>query len=81
MTDMNYAQRWRETGILAAATVAVAAIAILLFLSFAGSSEAEGYPTGFVLAATILPFLLVFLVFWAVRRQERIDRRYGLFED
>ena len=81
MTDMNYAQRWRETGILAAATVAVAAIAILLFLSFAGSGEAEGYPTGFVLAATILPFLLVFLVFWAVRRQESIDRRYGLFED
>jgi len=81
MADTNYAQRWRETGILAAATVAVAIIAILLFLSFTGSGEAEGYPTGFVLAATILPFLLVIVVFWAVRRQEAIDRRHGLFED
>jgi uncharacterized sodium:solute symporter family permease YidK len=81
MADTNYAQRWRETGILAAATIAVAVIGILLFLSFAGSGDAEGYPTGFVLAATILPFLLVAVVFWSVRRQESIDRRYGLFED
>ncbi|MCB1496683.1 MAG: hypothetical protein KDJ86_12915 [Bauldia sp.] len=81
MADADYTQRWRETAILAASTVAVATVVILLFLGFVGSGDAEGYPTGFVLAATILPFLLVAVVFWSVRRQDVIDRRHGLFED
>ncbi len=81
MADTNYAQRWRETRILAAATIAAVIIVILLFLALADPADAEGYPAGFVLAATGLPFVLAVIVFWSVRRQEIIDRRHGLFED
>jgi putative solute:sodium symporter small subunit len=81
MVDANQTQRWRETGILAALTLAASAVVILLFLALAGPSAGGGYPLGFVLAATGLPFALAGIVFWFIRRQEIIDRRHGLFED
>jgi putative solute:sodium symporter small subunit len=82
MADVNQTERWRETGILAAITLGVSLVVILLFLAFAEpSGGASAYPTGFILAATGLPIVLVLIVFWFVRRQEVIDRRHGLFED
>jgi len=82
MADVNQTERWRETGILAAVTLGVSVVVILLFLAFAEpSGSAVAYPTGFVLAATGLPIVLVLIVFWFVGRQEIIDRRHGLFED
>jgi len=82
MADVNQTERWRETGILAAATLAVSVVVTLLFLAFAEPSGSAGaYPAGFVLAATGLPIVLVLIVFWFVSRQEVIDRRHGLFED
>jgi putative solute:sodium symporter small subunit len=82
MTDANQNQRWRETSILSAATLGASAIVVLLFLTIADTGAGvEGYPVGFVLAATGLPVVLVLIVFWFIRRQEIIDRRHGLFED
>lgn len=82
MSDANQTQRWRETGRLAAATLGASLIIILLLVALAGSgAAATGYPTGLVLAATALPFILVVVVFWFVRRQDMIDRRHGMFED
>jgi len=81
MADVNQTERWRETAILAAVTLGVSVVVILLFLALAEPSGAGAYPTGFVLAATGLPIVLVLIVFGFVSRQEVIDRRHGLFED
>ncbi|MEP0323381.1 hypothetical protein [Bauldia litoralis] len=81
MADAGYNPRWRETSILAGATMIAAIVVTLLFLALADPGNGDGFPAGFVLAATGLPFVLAGIVFWAVHRQEAIDRRHGLFED
>lgn len=66
---------------LAAAVLTAAAILILLFLALAAPGDNEGgFPTGFVLAGTGLPIVLIVLGYWFARRQDAIDRRHGLFE-
>ncbi len=80
MSDIEQTGRWRETARLSLAVLVVAAILVLFFASLVELPEHAGYPLGLVVAASGLPAALALLVFWLARRQERIDRRHGLYE-
>jgi putative solute:sodium symporter small subunit len=81
MSDIVETGRWGATARLALAAVVTLVIFVLFFLSLVESPAGAGYPLGLVLAATGLPVALTLLVFWFAGRQERIDRRHGLYED
>jgi putative solute:sodium symporter small subunit len=81
MSDIEQTGRWRATARLALAVVVTLVILVLFFVSLVEAPDQAGYPLGLVVAATGLPAAITLLVFWFARRQERIDRRHGLYED
>ena len=81
MSDIDQTQRWRDTARLTLAVVVVLVIVVLIFASLVEAPDRTGYPLGLVVAVTGLPVAITLLVFWFTRRQERIDRRHGLYED
>lgn len=81
MNEAERNERWRETARLALAVVAATIVLVLFFLSLVEAADAPGYPLGYVVAVSGLPLAGVLLVFWFVRRQERIDHRHGFYED
>ena len=78
-TERN--ERWRSTARLSLAAIALLVLVVLFFLTLVETPDAGGYPLGFVLAASGLPLAGVLLIFWVGRRQERIDRQHGVYED
>ena len=78
---MDRKRRWEQTSRLAAVAVVGCGLVTLLLLALSNPDKPEGYPTGFVLAATGLPFLIVVIVVWYIQRQDGIDRSHRLFED
>lgn len=78
-TEQN--ERWRATFRLSLAAIAAMVLIALFFLSLVESPDVAGYPIGLVLAASGLPLAGVLLIFWFAGRQERIDRRHGVYED
>jgi putative solute:sodium symporter small subunit len=81
MSDIEQTGRWRATARLALAVVVVLVILVLFFVSLVEAPDQAGYPLGLVVAVSGLPAAITLLVFWYARRQERIDRRHGLYED
>lgn len=81
MSETGRRHRWEQTCRLAAATLVGCGVVILLFLALADPEQPEGYPTGFVLAATGLPVLILVIVVWFIQKQDGIDRSHRLFED
>lgn len=80
MSDINQAERWRQTARLALASVIALVIVVLFFVSLVEPPERGGFALGLVVAATGLPVTVALLVFWFARRQEAIDQRHGLYE-
>jgi putative solute:sodium symporter small subunit len=81
MNDIDQTERWRDTARLALAVILALVIVILFFSSLVEATGQVGYPIGLVVAVTGLPAVITLLVFWFAGRQERIDRRHGLYED
>jgi putative solute:sodium symporter small subunit len=81
MNDIGQTRRWRDTARLSLAVLVALVILVLFFVSLVEAPEQRGFPLGLVIAATGLPVAITLLVFWFAERQERIDRRHGLYED
>jgi putative solute:sodium symporter small subunit len=81
MSDIDQTERWRDTARLTLAVVVALILVVLFFVSLVEAPERGGYPLGLVVAVSGLPLAATLLVFWFARRQERIDRRHGLYED
>lgn len=81
MNDIGQAERWRETARLSLAVVVALVLIVLFFVSLVEEPGSDGFPIGLVAAVTGLPAAIALLVFWFAGRQERIDRRHGLYED
>lgn len=81
MSDVGQSERWGETARLSLAVVVALVVLVLFFVSLVEEPAAQSFPIGLVVAVTGLPAAIALLVFWFARRQERIDRRHGLYED
>lgn len=81
MSDIDQTERWRDTARLMLAVIVALVVAVLFFVSLVEAPGPGGYPIGLVAAVIGLPAAITLLVFWYTRRQERIDRRHGLYED
>jgi len=78
----RYHRLW--TYILAAATLGamfVLAFVIPLFAEQLNSFNLLRFPAGYYLAAQGTIVILVVLLFWAMGRQEVVDRKFGAAED
>jgi len=78
-TERN--ERWQGTLRLSLAAVILLVVFSFFFLTLVEAPDAGGYPLGLVVAASGLPLAGVLLVFWFAGRQERTDRRHGVYED
>jgi putative solute:sodium symporter small subunit len=81
MSDIGQTERWRATARLSLGVVVALVILALFFVSLVERPDRAGYPLGLVIAVTGMPATITLVVFWFARRQERIDRRHGLYED
>jgi len=81
MTGNQPRERWRATVRLALATVGTTGVAIVLLTWLIEARGDAAYPAGLAIAVLALPVICVALVLWQARRQETIDRRFGLYED
>jgi putative solute:sodium symporter small subunit len=81
MNEAERNERWRQTVRLSLAVVAAMVLLIVFFLTLVEAPDGSGYPLGYVVAVSGLPLAGVLLVFWFIRRQERIDQRHGFYED
>lgn len=61
--------------------VAVLAFAEPVFAQWLNRFTFLGFPAGFYLAAQGSIIVFVVLVFWAARRQESLDRKFGATDD
>lgn len=83
MTQSAHAQHWRRTRNLTFVT-----LAIWFFFSFVihwfgaelNTISFMGFPLGFYMAAQGAPIVFVVLIFWSVRRQEKIDEECDVAE-
>lgn len=77
------AAHWQRTRNLTFVTLAVwffFSFVIHWFASDLNAVSFMGFPLGFYMAAQGSPIAFVLLIFWSVRRQERIDEECGVAE-
>jgi putative solute:sodium symporter small subunit len=84
MIDSGQEAWWRTTRALAVA--ALGGVVLLGFLLYAlaritGGETLLALPVDYLLAAAILPFVLLVVIFWFARRQGEVDRQHDMSED
>jgi uncharacterized membrane protein len=84
MTDPEQEAWWRTTRALAVA--ALGGALLLGFLLYVGAQATGedvvlGLPADYLLAAVVMPLVLLAAVFWFVRRQADVDRQHNMGED
>ena len=81
MADSEGEERRRKTAMLGGLTLAIALAGAVLLAIFAGSRAGPGFPFVTLFAVSAFPLVLAELILWFGRRQARLDRQYGHFED
>lgn len=77
------ARRWWRTVGLAAVTIVLLAVLVLVVPAFADRLNAvviAGFPLGYFMAAQGSLLLVLLLTVWFIFRQERLDREGGVAE-
>jgi hypothetical protein len=84
MTDPEQQIWWRTTRALAVATLGGALLlGFLLFVAAraAGEETVFALPVDYLLAAFVMPLILLAAIFWSARRQIEVDREHHMSED
>lgn len=84
MSDPDQERWWRTTRALAVAALGGALlVGFLLFvlLRASGRQTLFALPSDYLLAAAIVPLVLLLFVFWHARRQASVDRQNNMAED
>jgi putative solute:sodium symporter small subunit len=84
MIDSGQEAWWRITRALAVA--ALGGVVLLGFLLYAlaritGEETLLALPADYLLAAAIVPLVLLVVIFWFARRQSEVDRQHDMSED
>lgn len=77
------ARRWRRTVGLAAITIVLLAVLVLVVPALAdrlNTVVVAGFPLGYFMAAQGSLLLVLLLTVWFILRQERLDREGGVAE-
>ena len=83
MTPSAHANHWQRTRNLTFATLGIWFFFSFFIHWFGAALNAftfMGFPLGFYMAAQGSPIAFVVLIFWSVRRQEKIDDECGVAE-
>lgn len=84
MTDPEQQIWWRTTRALAVAALGGALLlGFLLFVAAkaAGEETVFALPVDYLLAALVMPLILLAVTFWSARRQVDVDREHHMSED
>jgi hypothetical protein len=84
MADSGQETWWRTTRALAVAALGGALLlGFLLFVAAkAGGEETVlALPVDYLLAAFVMPLILLAVIFWSARRQADVDREHHMGED
>ena len=83
MTQSTHAAHWQKTRNLTFITLGIWFFFSFFIHWFGAELNAftfMGFPLGFYMAAQGSPIAFVLLIFWSVRRQEKIDEECGVAE-
>jgi putative solute:sodium symporter small subunit len=83
MTQSAHAAHWQRTRNLTFVTLGIWFVFAFVIHWFGAELNAftfMGFPLGFYMAAQGSPIVFVVLIFWSVRRQEKIDDDCGVAE-
>jgi len=84
MTDPEQQTWWRTTrGLAVAALGGAILLGFLLFVAAMATGEETvlALPVDYLLAAFVMPLVLLAVTFWSARRQVDVDREHHMSED